>query len=43
MKTGGEGANVLLGWFTNGAKWLKDHSRPDSRVQGIFTKKETEG
>ena len=34
MKTGAEGINVILGWYTNGVKWLLD-----SRVQDILTKK----
>ena len=37
MKTGAEGVNVILGWYTNGVKWLLD-----SRVQDISTKRKEE-
>ena len=32
MKTGAEGVNVLLGWYTNDVKWLMDYWTPESRI-----------
>ena len=41
MQTGAEGVDVLLGWYTNGVKWLKDYCTTESKL--FSQKKEQKG